>query len=274
MADESPITGWEPGLDVGDSLLRREVHNLAARFRFCAERAGVPSVDEPDVVGVHLAEGAIWGNDLLLLRPFEEAEVDALLDRLAELAPWDSVLWSPWPGPDLSRHGLSRIGHPPWMLRAPGGDLPAPPEGVRIVEVDDDAGMADYDRTVIDGFPLRRTDGTLLETVLHPGMRGGPWRFFVAYLEDEPVSVASAFVAAGIVQVEWVATLPEARGRGIGEAVTWRATLAEPGLPATLVASDMGRPVYERMGFLPVQRLTVWHWKGRKGEPDEKGEPD
>ena len=26
-----------------------------------------------------------------------------------------------------------------------------------------------------------------------------------------------------------------------------------------LFASDAGRPVYERMGYLPVLRLTMWH---------------
>ena len=47
----------------------------------------------------------------------------------------------------------------------------------------------------------------------------------------------------------YVAALPAARGRGVGAAVTWAATLCQPELPAVLVASDDGRPVYERMGY-------------------------
>ena len=58
--------------------------------------------------------------------------------------------------------------------------------------------------------------------------------------------------------VEIVATLESARGRGIGAAVTWAATLADPSLPALLVASDLGRPVYTRMGYLTLSRATVW----------------
>lgn len=47
-------------------------------------------------------------------------------------------------------------------------------------------------------------------------------------------------------------------GRGIGAALTWAATLAEPEQPAVLIASDDGQPVYERMGYLRIQRLTMW----------------
>lgn len=40
--------------------------------------------------------------------------------------------------------------------------------------------------------------------------------------------------------------------------MTWRAALANPELPAILVASDLGAPVYERMGFTTVRRITAW----------------
>jgi hypothetical protein len=38
----------------------------------------------------------------------------------------------------------------------------------------------------------------------------------------------------------------------------WEATRADPQLPATLLSSDPGRPLYERMGYLPLLRFTVW----------------
>jgi hypothetical protein len=53
-------------------------------------------------------------------------------------------------------------------------------------------------------------------------------------------------------------TVPEARRRGVGTALTWRAALADPARPAALLASDLGRGVYERMGFLPLLRFTLW----------------
>lgn len=72
------------------------------------------------------------------------------------------------------------------------------------------------------------------------------------------MSAAAAFVAAGINDVTLVGTVPEARRRGYGAALTWRATLADPALPALLLATDEGRPVYEGMGYLPLFRFPVW----------------
>ena len=59
-------------------------------------------------------------------------------------------------------------------------------------------------------------------------------------------------------EVEYVAAHEDVRGRGIGAAVTWAATLADPAKPAMLIASDPGQPVYERMGYLRLMRMTMW----------------
>jgi hypothetical protein len=55
-----------------------------------------------------------------------------------------------------------------------------------------------------------------------------------------------------------VATLDGARGHGYGAAVTWAATTADPTLPAVLIASDPGRPVYDRLGYTALTRWTMW----------------
>ena len=65
----------------------------------------------------------------------------------------------------------------------------------------------------------------------------------------EPVSLVTAGGAAGIYNVT---TVEAARGRGIGAAMTVAAVRhgADLGFDlATLQASTMGRPVYERLGF-------------------------
>ena len=72
------------------------------------------------------------------------------------------------------------------------------------------------------------------------------------------VTTAMTHVSHGVNLVENVATMPEGRGRGYRAAVTWAATLAEPDLPAVLFASDDGRPVYERIGYVPVEPWTAW----------------
>lgn len=81
-------------------------------------------------------------------------------------------------------------------------------------------------------------------------------RTFTGYLNGRAVASCSLFLTGRVAGIYNVSTLPEARGRGIGEAITWHAVHAgaeDGALIASLQASDMGRPIYQRMGF----RLTA-----------------
>lgn len=262
MTEAALTTGWEPELDSSDTVLRAQVWNLAARFRFTGERTGSPSLDGDGIVGVLRTDVGPWANDIVVLQPVGMDRQDWLCDRVRSFADRPTMIWSAWPTPDLATAGFSLMGHPPAMLRPPGGDAPPAPDGLRVVEADSDGAMDDYDRACVFGFPINGPDGQPLTGLLDGRIRGGPWRFFVGYADDQPVTCASVFVDAGVAQVEYVATMPEYRGRGYGEAVTWAATLAEPELPAVLLASDAGRLVYERMGYWSMTRFTLWYWKG------------
>jgi GNAT superfamily N-acetyltransferase len=75
---------------------------------------------------------------------------------------------------------------------------------------------------------------------------------FVGWLHGEPVATTSLLTAAGSAGIYNVTTREPARGRGIGAAMTATAVAVgrSRGLSVTtLQASDMGRPVYERLGF-------------------------
>ena len=61
-----------------------------------------------------------------------------------------------------------------------------------------------------------------------------------------------------------VATLPDRRGKGYGDALTRAALAAAPHLPAVLEASELGQPIYQRMGFQVVSEYTLWY-KSRGG---------
>lgn len=61
--------------------------------------------------------------------------------------------------------------------------------------------------------------------------------------------------------VEWVAVVPEARGRGLSGKLLAHALAdaAERGAEtSTLIATRLGRPIYERLGFRPVGALQMW----------------
>ena len=104
---------------------------------------------------------------------------------------------------------------------------------------------------------------------------------YVGYVDDEPVATAATvasgdIVGAGpdagrgpapqpggdVIGVYNVATLPDHRRRGYGEAVM-RHALAEaererPSRPVVLQSTDDGLRLYERMGFRTVARFSVY----------------
>jgi hypothetical protein len=191
------------------------------------------------------------------LPPEEYAEVVAEVSRFFPArAPY--FLLSPFPTPDLAPLGLAHIGHPPLMVRFPGGQAPPLRDGVEVAEVTDAGTLALAEQVLVEGYPMPELTPAVRGSILGAALLGGPTRVWLARVDGAPAAVAAAHVAGGATLVEYVAALPAARGRGAGAAATWRATLCEPELPAVLVASDEGRPLYESMGFVAIERWTAW----------------
>jgi GNAT superfamily N-acetyltransferase len=202
-------------------------------------------------------------NSATLLRPVMDADaVDALVARLADFYGGGSggswMLWSAWPTPDLGAHGMHLVGHPPLMVRPPGGEAPPAPPELEIVEVSDAEGVHTYGRVFIDGYPIPEFQPAGSRRLFDPRALGGPFRLWIGSVAGEPVSVAGAYVGEDAVSIYAVATLPHARGKGYGAALTARALGAAPHLPAELQASDDGRPVYLRLGFTIVTTYALW----------------
>jgi GNAT superfamily N-acetyltransferase len=75
---------------------------------------------------------------------------------------------------------------------------------------------------------------------------------YVGCLDGVRVASFRAFFGGGVVGIYNVATLAEARGKGIGSAVTLHALQEARALgyrAGTLQASEMGEPIYRRLGF-------------------------
>jgi GNAT superfamily N-acetyltransferase len=90
-----------------------------------------------------------------------------------------------------------------------------------------------------------------------------PYRSFLAYLDDKPVATSELFLGAGVAAAMWVGTTPEARGKGIGAAITTAPLLEARKLGyriGTLTASPMGYHVYEQLGFQKMCRIPVYRW--------------
>ena len=80
--------------------------------------------------------------------------------------------------------------------------------------------------------------------------------------EGTPACAAAVMMVDGYRYVALVATDPARQRRGYGELVMRHAlalsALAHGDVPTTLHATEAGRPIYERMGYVPIAAHTVF----------------
>lgn len=251
-------TGWEPDAPAEDSVVRQCVLVHAAWAIEPARQAGRPWRDGDDWAGGHVSDSGALSNQVVLKRPV--GDPGRILGQVTAFYPTDApyLLISPWPTSDLSIYGLGLVGHPPLMLR-PTSTQTVPPQTsleLRWVETADE--LAAAERVMVEGYPMPELEPFKPGRLLAPALLEGPVRVVVAWDGDTPLATAAAISAHGVTLVENVAVMPAARGRGAGAAVTWAATVAEPDQPAVLIASDAGQPLYQRLGYLRLERWTVW----------------
>lgn len=241
------------------TMTDRTVAASADRVHHLARSTSHPFHASDDLVVAWQGERGFYTNLAYLLTP--PADWDLTLATIDSVVPSGRPvsLVSPSPVPDLSGRGWQFLGHPPLMVR-PAGGAPTPgPAELTITEVDDEVGLEVFERTLVDAYPDPAMQPYRFGSFQGAGMFGGATRLFVGTVAGRPVATSAVHVHAGVNLVEFISTMPDARGRGYGEALTWRATLADPSLPSTLIASDLGRPVYERLGFTAVSRWSFWY---------------
>jgi predicted GNAT family acetyltransferase len=100
------------------------------------------------------------------------------------------------------------------------------------------------------------------EIFLQRRLWDGDFVGYVSYVDGEPVATAATVTAAGAIGVYNVATLPEHRRRGHGEAVMRYAlqkAREQSGCERTILqATEHGLPLYLSMGYRTVTRVDVY----------------
>jgi GNAT superfamily N-acetyltransferase len=140
------------------------------------------------------------------------------------------------------------------MLRPPGRTPPAATD-LEVRSVADAATLADFQEVLVAGFGLADVG---VPAVADLALAGSLLHLRVGYADGVPVATAGAAVHHGLLEIDWVATLPDVRRRGYGAAITAAVVGVAPELPAVLLASDDGQPIYRRLGFLDLFRTTMW----------------
>jgi GNAT superfamily N-acetyltransferase len=98
----------------------------------------------------------------------------------------------------------------------------------------------------------------------------GEVHIYVARHDGAPVGCLTMIDHEGNSEVQMVAVVPEARGRGITRKLLGHALAdaAERGnQTSTLIATPLGYPVYERVGFRPLERFSMWELRPARPSP-------
>ncbi|MCL4796611.1 MAG: GNAT family N-acetyltransferase [Bryobacteraceae bacterium] len=99
-------------------------------------------------------------------------------------------------------------------------------------------------------------------SVTQEGFWSGPRAGYVGYVNGEAAAAGSLFVVDGVAYIGWMATAEAHRGKGYAELIMRHALEQErvrSGITRTVLhATEMGEPVYRRLGYETHTVFTCW----------------
>ena len=138
------------------------------------------------------------------------------------------------------------------------------PDGLKIICIEDTERLRQWIHVAGIGFGLPQEYEAAWHELFAEAVFEQPFWTYLALLDDKPVATSQLFLSAGVAGIYNVTCLPEARGRGIGAAITQAPLLDARTMGyrvAILQASEMGYPVYRRLGFQDYGKLSVYLWE-------------
>lgn len=171
-------------------------------------------------------------------------------------------------GDRLLRHGFTFDGSEPGMaadLYALREDMPFTP-GLHVEQVRDDTLLDTWAQTLAVDFGQGELEANWVRDVYRVVGLGDnvPLRHFLGWLDGEPVATATLFMGAGVAGIFFVMTVPQARRRGIGAAITLAALREGRELGyhvGVLGASKSGAALYARLGFQTYCTIGIYEWR-------------
>ena len=195
-------------------------------------------------------------NGCVVVEPATAAQLETALDWVGGLGLPHRV----WIAEDLTSvlggvplaHGFQREPVPyPGMVLHPLPEPPARSRGVTVVPVGKSS-LDEYHQVCVEGG----MSAELARRLFSPSFAGdADVELFTGRLDGRAVATSIAIRSGDVSGVYAVATLPAARRRGLGTAVTWAAVAAGEAWGCdtiVLQASEMGSPMYAAMGFRTV----------------------
>jgi GNAT superfamily N-acetyltransferase len=248
--------------------------NLRASFRILAE--GRPRSDVREIAGISIASAGVtfqmFNAAFLAARVVSDVDLERRLLLAATHFEQRGLEWAFWScdgylDSSVRRHARKLFERRALRLSAdlPGmiADRLAPPVRplpvLDVRRVKDNGICADFCQigSICFNVPLPWFREVFEKPAVWERFAG-----YVGYVRGEPVSTAATVVSDGAVGVYNVATLLGHQRKGYGESIMRYAlekAREEHGLERTILQSTaQGLPIYQRMGYRTVTRVTVY----------------
>jgi GNAT superfamily N-acetyltransferase len=171
-------------------------------------------------------------------------------------------------GTHLVAHGFEHAGGEPGMavdLLTINEEL-AYPSTLSIERVRDSQQLQIWAETLAQNFGEGEREANWVRDVYQTFGFGDdiPFRHYLGWLAGEPVGTTTLFLGAGVAGIYFVMTVPKARRKGIGAAITLAALRDARELGyrvGVLGSSQAGYPLYQRIGFKEYCQINIYEWK-------------
>jgi GNAT superfamily N-acetyltransferase len=257
------------------TVIRAVEANLWAMHRDFARVPGAEVHDDPGLLWYAVPSRSSWLNGASrtdLSGPAADKAIRRVLDTIQPLS--RNVKWHLGPStrPNDLASRLADAGFEPDELDIPGMAVlidavirPAVPDGLELEAARDENDLLDWLEAFDHSFGSEQKpkgrDHYWFTPFAQLTLGDGPYRLFVGRVDGRVVACSMAFVGGGAVGLYAVGAVPEVRGQGYGSAATLAAIDwgRDQGVElAILHASELGEPVYRRLGFEPVCEVSQW----------------
>lgn len=262
--------------DTSDEVLVTAIRaNMGDLFRHLCASSTQEDVSHRKLVRWHTPLTHPWFNGVLSTEPPAGEDEEFIQQTIRHFRERDVHTFTWWLDPPLTaadwepvlvKHGFGISKDTPGMaidLQAL-DDSPPTVDGLEIRVVADEESLRTWAHIFTLGYGMPPDwEGTIFDLWLQLGF-DLPIRNYLGYLNGEPVSTSCLFLGGGAAGIYSVATLPEARGRGIGAALTVKPLLdaREMGFRiGVLQSSEMGFNVYKRLGFRHLCQIENFYKK-------------
>ena len=253
-----------------DAELVRAIEDNAAELLMAMGAAGGGVQRESAEVRWTIGGSPIDYHNAVVAAALRAEDADEVIaESLAELRRFDVPgCWHVGPsmqpadlGERLVAAGFTPGGREPGMaVRISELITPSVVPGLEITRVRDDEALRAWEATLGRGFGEGVKEARWVASIYRHLGYGDPWRHYLGRLDDTPVATATVFLGAGVAGVYFVMTVPEARRRGIGAAITYSALHEAAAEYAVLGSSPAGRSVYAGLGFREYCAIELYEW--------------